>query len=71
MCKTNYLGHFLLTYLLLPRLEATGTRESPARVVMLSSEAHRFGRLNLDDLNFEKRPWVNDQVITIGGQYGT
>jgi NAD(P)-dependent dehydrogenase (short-subunit alcohol dehydrogenase family) len=43
----NYFGHFLLTGLLLGRLEAT----DGARVVSLSSIAHRNGRINLDDLN--------------------
>ena len=45
---TNHLGHFALTGLLLPLL-----RE--ARVVTVSSGAHRMGRLDLDDLNYERR----------------
>lgn len=41
----NHLAYFLLTQLLLDRL-----RESaPARVVSVASDAHRFGRLDLDD----------------------
>jgi NAD(P)-dependent dehydrogenase (short-subunit alcohol dehydrogenase family) len=47
----NYFGHFLLTGLLLDRLEGT----DGARVVSLSSIAHRNGRINLDDLNSTKR----------------
>src|SRR5579863_6523506 len=42
---TNHLGHFALTNLLLPRI--TG------RVVTLSSSAHRIGRIDFDDLNWE------------------
>ena len=42
---TNHLGHFALTNLLLHRITD--------RVVVLASGAHRFGRIQLDDLNSE------------------
>lgn len=46
----NYLGHFLLTGLLLPTLEA-----SPgARVVTLYSLAHRWGGIMFDDIHFSQ-----------------
>lgn len=48
---TNYFGHFLLTGLLLPRLEAT----PGSRVVTLSSVAHRYGAIALNDLNSRQR----------------
>jgi NAD(P)-dependent dehydrogenase (short-subunit alcohol dehydrogenase family) len=48
---TNHLGHFALTGLLLPKLLAS---EAP-RVVTLSSGAHRIGKINLDDLQSERR----------------
>jgi NAD(P)-dependent dehydrogenase (short-subunit alcohol dehydrogenase family) len=44
---TNHLGHFALTNLLLPSV--TG------RVVTVSSGAHRSGRIDFDDLNWEHR----------------
>lgn len=47
---TNHLGHFALTLRLLPVLGLQG----PARVVTLSSLAHRIGRIDLDDLNAER-----------------
>jgi WW domain-containing oxidoreductase len=36
----DYLGHFLLTLLLMPKLHAAGTAENPARVINLASTAH-------------------------------
>ncbi|WP_019637966.1 oxidoreductase [Paenibacillus fonticola] len=47
---TNHLGHFALTGLLLPQLAAAG----PARIVTLSSIAHRIGRINFKDLQHER-----------------
>ncbi|MFC7494225.1 MULTISPECIES: oxidoreductase [unclassified Nocardioides] len=46
---TNHLGHYALTNLLLPRLRD--------RVVVTSSHTHRGARLDLDDLNWERRPY--------------
>lgn len=48
----NHLGHFLLTHLLLDALKAG----APARVVNVSSEAHRMSPgLDFGDLMFEQR----------------
>jgi NAD(P)-dependent dehydrogenase (short-subunit alcohol dehydrogenase family) len=47
---TNHLGHFLLTSLLLEAMEG---RED-ARVVTLSSNAHKFGRIAFDNLNGDR-----------------
>jgi NAD(P)-dependent dehydrogenase (short-subunit alcohol dehydrogenase family) len=47
---TNHLGHFTLTGLLLERLRAT----PHARVVTISSNGHKFGRIKFDDLQSER-----------------
>ncbi|XP_053562411.1 dehydrogenase/reductase SDR family member on chromosome X [Bombina bombina] len=46
----NYLGHFLLTNLLLETLAYSGTSSCSARVVTMSSATHYAGKLNFDDL---------------------
>jgi NAD(P)-dependent dehydrogenase (short-subunit alcohol dehydrogenase family) len=48
---TNHLGHFLLANLLLDRMTASG-----ARVVVLSSAAHKNRPVQLDDLQRQARP---------------
>jgi len=48
---TNHLGHFALTGALMAPLLAT----PGARVVTVASEFARLGRINLDDLNAERR----------------
>lgn len=47
----NHLGHFLLTELLAPRLEASATAGAPARVINVASIAHTRGRIHFDDLS--------------------
>ena len=46
---TNHLGHFALTNLLLERIGD--------RVVTVSSNGHRIGRIDFDDLNWERKPY--------------
>ncbi|XP_057190804.1 retinol dehydrogenase 12 isoform X2 [Triplophysa rosa] len=46
----NYLGHFLLTSLLIDLLK----RSAPSRIINLSSMAHSWGTIRLDDVNSER-----------------
>ena len=46
---TNFIGHFLLTNLVMERLVAG----RGARIVNVSSSAHRMSNVDLDDWNFE------------------
>ena len=48
---TNHLGHFALTLRLLNLLNTT----EGARIVNVSSSAHRVGNIDFDDLTWEKR----------------
>lgn len=48
---TNYLGHFVLVNHLADLMPSGG------RLVNLSSAAHQFGDLHLDDINFERHPY--------------
>jgi len=49
----NYLGAALLTMLLIELLKSS----TPSRIVNVSSEAHRNGRLDMNDLQFETRKY--------------
>src|SRR5512136_614099 len=50
----NHLAPFLITHLLLERLK----QSAPARIIQVNSEGHRFGGLDLDDLNWEHRHYM-------------
>lgn len=53
---TNHLGHFVLTAELMELIE----KSSEGRIVNVSSSAHKFGKIDFEDLNWEKRkykPW--------------
>lgn len=45
----NYLGHALLTELLLPELK----KAAPSRIVNVSSGAHSTGKIHFDDINLK------------------
>ncbi|MDX1377936.1 MAG: SDR family oxidoreductase [Anaerolineales bacterium] len=49
--SVNHLASFLFTRLLLDRL----LESAPARILQVNSQGHRFGGLDLNDLNWEKR----------------
>lgn len=47
----NHLGHFLLTNLLLDTLISS----APARVINVTSGAHKIGKIHFDDINLKNR----------------
>ena len=49
----NHFGHFLLLQKILPALRRTHS----ARVITLSSIAHRFSGIDFDDMNYEQRAY--------------
>jgi NAD(P)-dependent dehydrogenase (short-subunit alcohol dehydrogenase family) len=49
--SVNHLAPFLLTYLLLDRMK----QSAPARIIQVNSEGHRFGGLDLNDLDWARR----------------
>jgi NAD(P)-dependent dehydrogenase (short-subunit alcohol dehydrogenase family) len=53
---TNHLGHFALTNLLLEHV--TG------RIITVASQAERLGRLDFDDLNWERRPYQSSRAYS-------
>jgi retinol dehydrogenase-12 len=52
--QVNYLGHFLLTRLLLDRLVESSSIESPSRVINVTSILYKSGKIDWNDINFNK-----------------
>jgi NAD(P)-dependent dehydrogenase (short-subunit alcohol dehydrogenase family) len=50
----NHLAPFLLTHLVLPRIQETAGRAGEARIITVSSEAHRGSSIDFDDINAEQ-----------------
>jgi NAD(P)-dependent dehydrogenase (short-subunit alcohol dehydrogenase family) len=54
---TNHLGHMAWTVPLLDLLSRSSTSDNPARIINLSSSGHRFGDVDFDDPNYERREY--------------
>lgn len=57
---TNHLGHFELAIRLWPAL----VKAHGARIVSVSSRGHRYGPVDFDDINFDRRPY--DKFVAYG-----
>jgi NAD(P)-dependent dehydrogenase (short-subunit alcohol dehydrogenase family) len=55
---TNHLGHFALTGLIMPLLK----KAKNARIVATSSIGHKLGKIDFEDLNWEKRTYKSTQA---------
>ena len=55
---TNHLGHFALTGRLLPRLLA----EPGTRVVTVSSDVHRIGKIDFDNLQWGRKSYTRPRL---------
>lgn len=53
-----FIGHFLFFQLLKDALLSSASTSFNSRVISVSSGAHRRGRINFDDLNFEKTEYT-------------
>jgi retinol dehydrogenase 13 len=52
--QVNHIAPFLFTMLLLDVIK----KSKQGRIIQVNSEGHRFGGLNIDDLTWEKRPYI-------------
>ncbi|KAK2513910.1 hypothetical protein Q9966_015982 [Columba livia] len=70
----NYLGHFLLTNLLLDTLKQSGTHSHNARIITVSSATHYVGKLHLNDLQSRLGGlvlllWTESDGVGLSAQY--
>ena len=56
----NHLGHFALTGLLMPLIQKT----PGSRIVATSSQAHRLGDIDFDDLQWKDRKYVTGKAYS-------
>lgn len=59
---TNHIGHFLFTNLIMDKLrKAAATTPGSTRVVMLTSNGHRFSPVRFHDYNFDGKPIPSEE----------
>lgn len=71
----NYLGHFMLTHLLIPQLKAGAELIGiKSRVINVASNVHEVGMINYSDFHCKKyyrasMAYANSKLATIMGTY--
>lgn len=62
---TNHIGHFLFTNLIIEKMRVAATASmipGAVRLVVLSSNGHRFSPVRFHDYNFEGKPIPEEEV---------
>lgn len=60
---TNYIGHFLLTNLLMSEISvaAKGSSSGSTRIINVTSQGHRLSPVRFHDYNFEGKPMPDEE----------
>ena len=74
--QVNHLSHFLLTLELLPSLLETASSTGDGRIIFVSSNAHKYGTFNPENMNGEQsysrgRFYGNSKLYNVSAHFVT